>query len=141
MDAREEISRWLALLVQLAGKSESEQIDGDIKMLTGVALQLSSELAKRNSRLARQCRPSKHPIVAKAPQSGPEQRKDANSNYHASGDDEGSQKSQEGQSHIMQGVRQAEIDLDDEDTAAASKAYNVQDANIEFQKAAKAIAR
>jgi hypothetical protein len=48
MDAREEIGRWLALLVQLSSDAESDQIDDDIKMLTGVTQQLSSELAKRN---------------------------------------------------------------------------------------------
>ena len=63
MDAREEISRWLALLVQLSSEAESDQIDGDIKMLTGVTLQLSSELAKRNTYLAKQCRPNKPAIL------------------------------------------------------------------------------
>lgn len=64
MDAREEISRWLALLVQLSSEAESDQIDGDIKMLTGVTQQLSSELAKRNTDLAKQCRRNK-PAIAK----------------------------------------------------------------------------
>ncbi len=140
MDAREEISRWLALLVQLSSEAESDQIDGDIKMLTGVTLQLSSELAKRNAYLAKQCRPNKPTISQKASQNGSQKEKGADSSNVASGDEKGAQKKPEGLSGITQGVHQAAASLDDEHRAALGKAYGDQSDDVAFLKAAKAIA-
>jgi hypothetical protein len=140
MDAREEISRWLALLVQLSSEAESDQIDGDIKMLTGVTLQLSSELAKRNTYLAKQCRPNKPAISQKAPQKGPQKEKGADSSDDASGDEDGSQKQPEGLSSIQQGIRQADLSPEEEHKSALNKAYGAQNNDVAFRKAAKAIA-
>lgn len=140
MDAREEISRWLALLVQLSSEAESDQIDGDIKMLTGVTLQLSSELAKRNTYLAKQCRRNKPAISQKAPQKGPQKEKGADSSHNASGDGDGSQKQPEELSSIQQGIRQADLSPGEEHKSALNNLYGAQNNDVAFRKAAKAIA-
>jgi hypothetical protein len=139
MDAREEISRWLALLVQLSSKAESDQIDGDIKMLTGVTLQLSSELAKRNTYLAKQCRKNKPAISPKAPQKGPQQEKGVSSKNDAQDNDEGSQRRREELSSVQQGIRQADISMADQQRAALSKVYGAENDEVAFKKAARAI--
>ena len=140
MDAREEISRWLALLVQLSSEAESDQIDGDIKMLTGVTLQLSSELAKRNTYLAKQCRPNKPAISQKAPQKGPQKQKGADSSNDASGGEDGSQKQPEELSSIQQGFRQADLGPGEAHKSALNKLYGAQNNDVAFRKAAKVIA-
>lgn len=140
MDAREEISRWLALLVQLSNEAESDQIDGDIKMLTGITQQLSSELAKRNTYLAKQCRRNKPAITKKAPQKGPQKQTGKDSSRDAQGDDEGSEKRPEALSSIQQGIRQADISMADQQRAALNKVYGAQNDDVAFRKAAQAIA-
>ena len=141
MDAREEISRWLALLVQLSNDAESDQIDGDIKMLTGVTQQLSSELAKRNTYLAKQCRKHQPSMAKKAPQKGPQKQTGKDSSRGAQGNDEASQKQPEELSSIQQGIRQADISMADQQRAALKKVYGAQNDDVAFNKAAKAIAR
>ena len=140
MDAREEISRWLALLVQLSSEAESDQLDGDIKLLTGVTLQLSSELAKRNTYLAKQCRKRQPSIAQKAPQKGPTKQPGADSSRDTQGGDEGSQKRREELSSIQQGIRQADPSLADQQRALRGKVYGAQNDEVAFRKAAKEIA-
>ena len=141
MDAREEISRWLALLVQLSNEAESDQIDGDIKMLTGVTQQLSSELAKRNTYLAKQCRPNKPAISQKAPQKGPEKKTGNDSSDDTQGKDEGSHKRREELSSIQRGIRQADPMVADQQRTLRGRIYGAQNDDVQFRKAAKAIAK
>ncbi len=139
MDAREEISRWLTLLVQLSNEAESDQINADIKLLTGVTQQLSSELAKRNVNLAKQCRRNKPAITKKAPQKGPQKQAGKDSSRDAQGNDEGSQKRREELSSIQQGIRQADPSLADQQRALRGYVYGAQNDDVAFNKAAKAI--
>ncbi len=139
MDAREEISRWLTLLVQLSNEAESDQINADIKLLTGVTQQLSSELAKRNVNLAKQCRRNKPAIAKKAPQNGPQKQTGKDSSRDAQGNDEGSQKRREELSSIQQGIRQADPSLADQQLALRGYVYGAQNDDVAFNKAAKAI--
>ncbi|MFM7028707.1 MAG: hypothetical protein ACKOXK_08555 [Chakrabartia sp.] len=141
MDAREEISRWLALLVELSSEAESDEINNDIKLLTGVTLQLSSELAKRNKSLAKQCRPRKPATAQKAPQKGPEKKRGDDSSDDAQGKDEGSQKRREELSSIQQGIRQADNSFADQQRALRGKVYGAQNDDVQFRQAAKVIAR
>lgn len=141
MDAREEISRWLALLVQLSNEAESDQINADIKLLMGVAFQLTSVLANRNTYLAKQYRKHKPTIAQKAPQKGPKREKGTNSKVDTQGSDEGSQKRREELSSIQQGIRQADASLADQQRALRGKVYGAQNDEVAFRKAARAIAR
>ncbi len=141
MDAREEISRWLALLVQLSNEAESDQINADIRMLMGVALQLTSVLANRNTYLAKQYRKHKPTIAQKAPQKGSKKQTGKDSSRDAQGDDEGSQKRREALSSIQQGIRQADPSLADQQRALRAQIYGTQNDDAAFNKAARAITR
>ena len=110
-------------------------------MLTGVTQQLSSELAKRNTYLAKQCRKNKPTIAKKAPQKGSQKEKGVNSKDDAQGGDEGSQKRREELSSIQQGIRQADPSLADQQRALRAQIYGTQNDDVAFNKAAQAIAR
>jgi hypothetical protein len=72
MDAREEMRRWLALLVQMADESESKTIKQDADMLLAVASELTGKLAARNTALAKQIRPRSTKPPKASPANGPQ---------------------------------------------------------------------
>ena len=106
MDAREEIKRWLAALVQLEAESESKQIETDIEMLMGVTLQLTTELTNRNAALAKQCRPRKATTTKASPQNGPQKQSEKQRSDDTQDDEKGTEGSSEELSHIQQGIQQ-----------------------------------
>ena len=69
MDAREELKRWIAMVVQLSSEEESTTIKPDIDLFLSVAGELSGKLAERNTALAKQCRSSSK---AKPPKPAPQ---------------------------------------------------------------------
>ena len=69
MDAREELKRWIAMVVQLSSEEESKTIKQDIELFLSVAGELSGKLAERNAALAKQCRSSSK---AKPPKPAPQ---------------------------------------------------------------------
>lgn len=142
MDAREEIKRWLAALIQLAADSESEQIKADIELLIGVTLQLTTELTNRNAALAKQCRPRKATPPKASPQKGPQKK----SNTQRSNDEQdvakGAEGVSQGQSSIGQGIQKAlnaEPSLQSQQQLR-NQIYGVQNKDVAFNKAAKEIA-
>ena len=141
MDAREEMKRWLALLVELADEAESKTIKQDAEMLLAAASELTGKLAARNTALASQIRPRSAKPPKASPVKGPQQQKRPPS----STDSPNAQKDAEGRSKglscIQQGIRQAEPTLADQRRAALGKVYGAQNNDVAFRKAAKAIAR
>ncbi|RRQ51548.1 hypothetical protein D7D48_01210 [Sphingorhabdus wooponensis] len=69
MDAREELKRWMAMVVQLSSEEESKTIKQDIDLFLSVAGELYGKLAERNTALAQQCRSSSR---AKPPKPAPQ---------------------------------------------------------------------
>lgn len=67
MDIREEMKRWLAVLIDAASDSDSKLIQKDVELLLDSAGQLSGMLASRNESLRRQCRPRKASPPSPAP--------------------------------------------------------------------------
>jgi hypothetical protein len=57
MDAREELKRWIATVVELSADEESKVIKQDIDVLLSAAGTLTGKLADRNTSLAKQIRP------------------------------------------------------------------------------------
>jgi len=141
MNAREEIERCLATLTQLAEESESKQIKADIDMLMGVALQLTTELANRNSALAKRCQPRKAKPSKAAPVRGPKKPIQPHSSTDTRSIQNAAQKRPEELSSIQQGIRQAEPSLADQQRALRGYVYGAQNDEVAFQSAAKAIAR
>lgn len=140
MDAREEIKRWLALLIQLGAESESKQIKQDMDMLLGVAAELTGILASKNEALARQCRPRSAKPPKASPAKGPQQQKGDYSSTDTPKPQNDAEGRSQGQSRIMQGVRQADPTMADQRRVALNKVYGAQNDDVAFRKTAKAIA-
>lgn len=142
MDAREEIKRWLAALIQLAADSESEQIKADIELLMGVTLQLTTELTNRNAALAKQCRPRKATPPKASPQKGPQKKNNTQRSDDKQDTAKGTEGFSQGQSSIGQGIQKA---LNAEPSPQSqqqlrNQIYGVQNKDVAFNKAAKEIA-
>ena len=140
MDAREEMRRWLALLVQMADGAESKTIKQDADMLLAVASELTGKLAARNTALAKQIRPRSTKPPKASPASGPQKPEQSNSSTHTpSAQNEAEDRSKEF-SKIQQGIRQADPTMADQQRALRGKVYGAQNDDVAFGKAAKAIA-
>lgn len=142
MDAREEIKRWLAALVQLEADSESKQIETDIEMLMGVTLQLTTELTNRNAALAKQCRPRNATPPKASPQKAPQTQSDNQRSSDKQNDEKGTEGSSQGVSHIQRGIQQASKAEPSAQTQQQlrNQIYGAHNKDVAFRKAAKAIA-
>lgn len=141
MDAREEIKRWLAALVQLEAESESKQIKADIELLMGVTLQLTTELTNRNAALAKQCRPRKATPPKASPQKGPQKKNNTQRGDDKQDTAKGAEGVSQGQSSIGQGIQKA---LNAEPSPQSQQQlrnhiYGAQNKDVAFNKAAKEI--
>ena len=140
MDALEEMKRWIAWVIQNVGESDSKQIKADIDLFMGVALQLTTELANRNTALAKQCRPRnvKPPKASSA--KGPQQEDGKQSSTDTPGAQNDAEKRPEEQSRIWQGIEQSDPSLADQQRALRRQIYGAQNNDVAFNKAARAIA-
>ena len=82
MDKREEMKRWIAIVVQNAANESSKQIHNDIETFLGVSNQLAGVLSARCETLRRKIRPHSAPPVrpssnAPAPQKPEYKQSDA----------------------------------------------------------------
>jgi hypothetical protein len=141
MDAREEMKRWLALLVQMADEAESKTIKQDADMLLAVASELTGKLAARNASLAKQIRPRSAKPPKASPVSGPQKQKRPPSKTDTPKTQNAAQKRPEELSRIQQGIRQADPSLAAQQRALRGKVYGAQNGEVAFRKAAQAIAR
>ncbi len=140
MDAREELKRWLAVLVQLADEEESKTIKQDVDMFLAVASELTGKLAARNTALARQIRPRSAKPPKASTQNGPQKQKTADSSTDTPKPETGAEGSSQGLSHIQQGIQQADKSLADQRVAIRAQTYGQQDDEKTFRQGAKAIA-
>lgn len=140
MDARDEMTRLIAWLVQNVDDVESSQIKADIALLMGAATQLVTVLANRNTALAKQYRSRKAKPPKASPTKGPQQQSDKQSNADSSGDGKGAEGRSQGLSRIQQGIIQADASMADQRRAALNKVYGAQNDDVAFRKTAKAIA-
>ena len=141
MEIREQIKRSLVALTQLAAESESKQIKADIDMLTGVMLQLTTELANRNAALAKRCQSRKSKPSKTAPARGPQKPNQPLSSTDKLSTKKDAVDRSKALSSIQQGIRQAEPKIGDQQQALGGYVYGAQNDEVQFQKAAKAIAR
>jgi hypothetical protein len=143
MDAREELKRWLAVLVQMADEAESKTIKQDVDMFLAVASELTGKLAARNSALARQIRPRSAKPPKASTQNGPQKQKTADSSTDTPKPETGAEGSSQGLSHIQQGIQQAvnsPTSLKSQGQALRQQAYGADTDEKMFRQAAKAIA-
>ena len=142
MDAREELKRWIAMVVQLSSEEESKTIKQDIDLFLSVAGELSGKLAERNTALAKQCRSSSK---AKPPKPAPQKAHKQPDTSPSNNDTPTSQSDSEDRSQARSGQslqkQQAQPSPTDQQRALRGYVYGAQNDEVAFRKAAKAIAR
>ena len=141
MEMREEIERYLAVLVRLADEADSQEIMQDIALLQGTMSKLVTKLTERNAALAKQCRPRKSKPPKSAPVKGPQQRKLPASSTDTPSAQKNAENHSKELSSIQQGIRQADPSLADEQRALRQQIYGQQNDDVACRKAAQAIAR
>ena len=142
MDTREELKRWIAMVVQLSAEEESKVVKQDIDLFLSVAGELSGKLAERNTALARQTRPRSSAKPSKpAPQKAqnkPEASPSSDDNPAYPNDAENRSQERSGQSQQKQTAQPAQTD---QQRALRGYVYGAQNDEVAFRKGAQAIAR
>jgi outer membrane biosynthesis protein TonB len=145
MDAREELKRWIATVVQLSAEEESKVIKQDIDLFLSVAGELSGKLADRNVALAKQIRPRSSAKPAKPPKPAPQKAQKQPEPKPSSDDTPAPQNAVQDRPQERSGQssqkRQAQPSQTDQQRALRGYVYGAQNDEVQFQKAAKAIAR
>ena len=139
MDARDEMARLIAWLVQNVDDVESNQIKADIALLLGAAGQMVTVLANRNTALAKQQHSRKAKAPKTCPAKGSQQRKQPSTTDIQKTKRDSDNRSKE-LSAIQQGIRQADPSLADQQRVMRQTIYGPQNGDVAFAKAAKAIA-
>lgn len=139
MDAREELKRWIALVIELSADEESKVIKQDIDVLLSAAGTLTGTLASRNTALARQIRPRS----ASAPQPSPQKAQKEPEPSSSSDDTPDSDEDAEARSQERSGgnaVDQSKHNRGDTATLRHD-IYGQQDDEQELRQAAKVLTR
>ncbi len=142
MDAREELKRWIAMVVQLSSEEESKTIKQDIDLFLSVAGELSGKLAEKNTALAKQCRSSSR---AKPPKPAPQKAQKLPKPEPSTADTPQSQNDSEDRSQERSGQssqqQQAEPSPADQQRKLRGYVYGTQNDEVAFRKAAQVITR
>jgi Mg-chelatase subunit ChlI len=146
MDAREELKRWIAMVVQMSAEEESKVIKQDIDLFLSVAGELSGKLADRNVALAKQIRPRSSASPAKPPKPSPQKAQNKPEPSPSSDDSPASQNPTQDRSQERSGQSQ-QSDAGQNDTDRSDQqimrqqTYGQQDDEARLRQAAKRIAR
>jgi hypothetical protein len=142
MNAREELKRWIATVVQMSAEEESKVIKQDIDLFLSVAEELSGKLAERNTALAKQCRSSSK---AKAPKPAPQKAQKQPKSELSTADTPKLQNDSEDRSQERSGQslqkKQAQPLPTVQQQALRGYVYGAQNDEVAFRKAAQAITR
>jgi hypothetical protein len=145
MDAREELKRWIAMVIELSSEEESKTIKQDIDLFLSVAGELSGKLADRNTALAKQCRSSSKSKPPKPPKPAPQKAQKQPKSEPSTADTPQSQNDSEDRSQERSGQLQqrqkAQPSPTDQQRALRGYVYGAQNDEVAFRKAAQAIAR
>lgn len=139
MDAREELKRWIAMVVQLSAEEDSKVIKQDIDLLLSVAGELSGKLADRNAAMAKQIRPrsSLKPSTQKAQK---QPYPSSSSDHIPTSQKPAQDRSQERSGQLSQ-KQQAQPSPIDQQRALRGYVYGAQNDEVAFRQAAQAITR
>ena len=145
MNAREELKRWIAMVVQLSAEEESKVVKQDIDLFLSVAGELSGKLAERNTALAKQIRPRSSASAPKPRKPSPQNAQKQPEPSPSSDDtpepkNDAQDRSQERSGQLWQ-KQQAQPSQTGQQRALRDYVYGAQNDEVQFQKAAKAIAR
>lgn len=107
MDIREEMKRWMMVVIQAANDSDSKDIQKDVKLFLDSAGQLSDILAKRNESLGRQSRPRKASAPSPAPSKPQKQPAKPDRSDDTPNPESGAKDRAQELSGVQQGIQQA----------------------------------
>lgn len=145
MDAREELKRWIATVVQMSAEEESKVIKQDIDLFLSVAGELSGKLAERNTALAKQIRPRSKASAPKPSKPAPQKAQKQPEPSSSSDDTPDSEKNAEARSQERSGQssqrQRSEPSPVDQQRALRGYLYGAQNDEVAFRKAAQAIVR
>jgi hypothetical protein len=142
MDAREELKRWIAMVVQLSAEEESKVVKQDIDLFLSVAGELSGKLADRNAALAKQIRPRSSAKPSKpSPQKAQKQPAPSPSSDDTPKPQNDAQERSEERSGQSSQKQRSEPSQTDQQRALRGYVYGAQNDEVAFRKAAKAITR
>ncbi len=145
MDAREELKRWIAMIVELSAEEESKVVKQDIDLFLSVAGKLSGKLADRNTALAKQIRPKSKASAPKPSKPAPQKAQKQPEASPSSDDTPTSPNDAEGRSQERSGVsaqkQKAQPSPADQQRALRGYVYGAHNDEVAFRKAAQAIAR
>lgn len=142
MDAREELKRWIATVVQMSAEEESKVVKNDIDLFLSVAGELSGKLADRNVALAKQIRPRSSAKPSKpAPQKAQKEPDPSLSSDDSPAPQNVAQDRSQERSGQSPQKQEAEPSETDQQRALRGYVYGAQNDEVAFRKAAKAIAR
>jgi hypothetical protein len=139
MDAREELKRWIAMVVQLSAEEESKVIKQDIDLFLFVAGELSGKLADRNAAMAKQMRPRSS--LKPSPQKAQKQPEASPSSDDTLATQNPTQDLSQERSGQLSQKQQAQSSQTDQQRALRGYVYGAENDDVRFQKAAKAISR
>jgi hypothetical protein len=135
MDAREELKRWIATVVQMSAEEESKVIKQDIDLFLSVAGELSGKLADRNTALAKQIRPRSS---AKPSKPSPQKAQKEPDPSPSSDDIPAPQTDAEGRSQERSGQlsqrQRSEPSPADQQRALRGYVYGAQNDEVQFQQ-------
>jgi hypothetical protein len=143
MDAREEMKRWIATIIQNATKEDGSLVKADIDLFLSASAQLAGVLSSRYEALAKKYRPksSKPPKLAPAkPLQQQNSRESSADAPQTKMDAQGAKKRPEGKSRIQQGILKAQQGPKSQQQALLRQVYGPQNKEVAFQKAAKTLA-
>ena len=142
MNAREELKRWIAMVIELSSEEESKTIKQDIDLFLSVAGELSGKLADRNTALAKQCRSSSK---SKPPKPAPQKAQKQPKPEPSTADTPTSQNVKQGRSQERtersSQKQQTLASQTDQQRALRGYVYGAQNDEVAFRKAAQAIAK
>lgn len=142
MDAREELKRWIATVVQMSAEEESKVIKQDIDLFLAVAGELSGKLADRNASLAKQIRPRSSAKPSKpSPQKAQKQPEVSPSSDDSPASQNAAQDRSQERSGQLSQLQQSQPSPVDQQRAFRGYVYGAQNDEVAFRKAAQAIAR
>ncbi len=144
MDIREELKRWIAVVLKDAEQADSKVIKKDAKLFLDTAHSLIDLLANRNETLRRQCRPRKASAPSPAPvkpqkQPAKPDRSDDTPNPETGAKDRAQELSgvQQG---IQQALRQRSVPMTDK-RALRQQTYGGMDDDKRLRVAAQGLTR
>lgn len=141
IDDIEELKRWIATVVQNAGRADAKRLKQALEEMLMGAGQIGDILSSRCTALARKCRPRKAKPPKASPVSGPQKRKNQPSSTVTPKTHNDAEDHPQTKSRIMQGAYQADPSLTDQQQALRGYVYGAQNDDVAFRKAAQAVTR